>query len=139
MSVFDVYTVTVVTFPFGPLTEMSAHPNHPCGARPKTTVATPKVRYACVACGFEDFKMAHSLRQHLIQIHNISCDNLVQVRPFPYVGYVMGRPNERKKFQFPRSVFPSQWAVFQRPDIDPVDLSDQSPPHHRFVGRWPNV
>jgi len=100
MSVFDVYTVTVVTSPFGPLTEMSAHPNHPRGVRPKTTVATPKVRYACVACEFEDFKTAHSLRRHLIQIPNISCDTLVQGRPFPHVGYVMRKPNEREKHKF---------------------------------------
>jgi len=139
MSVFDVYTVTVVTSPFGPLTEMSAHPSHPRGARPKTTIATPKVRYACVACEFQDFKTTHSLRRHLIQIHNISCNTLVQGRPFPHLGYMMRKPNERERHQFPRSVFPDEWAVSQRPDIDPADVSDRPPPHHRFVGRWPNV
>jgi len=127
VSVFDVYTVTLVTSPFGLLTEMSVHPTHPQSARPKTTIATPKVRYACVVCHFEDFKTAHSLRRHLIQFHNILCDTIVQGRLFPHVGYMMRRPKEREKYQLLQAVFPSEWAVSQRPDIDPADVSDCPP------------
>jgi len=75
----------------------------------------------------------------LIQVHNLSCDTIVQGHTFPHTGHVMRRPNYRKKHQFPRTIFPSDWAVSQRPDVDPVDVSDQPPPHHRFVGSWPNT
>jgi len=130
VSVFDVYAVTFVTSPFGIQTEMYLPPTHPQGARLKTTTVTPKIRYACVVCDFQDFKTAHSLRRHLIQIHNLSCDTLVQGRSFPHVGYVMRKPNEREKYQFPRAVFPSEWAVSQRPDVNPDEVSDRPPPHH---------
>jgi len=43
MSVFDVYAVTIVPSPYGLLTEMSAHPNHHRGARPKTP--SPRLKY----------------------------------------------------------------------------------------------
>jgi len=36
MSVFDFYTVSTISSPFGPLTVMSAPPPHHRGARPKT-------------------------------------------------------------------------------------------------------
>jgi len=36
-------------------------------------------------------------------------------------------------------VFTDECAVSQQPDIDPADVFDRPPPHHRFVGRWPNV
>jgi len=62
MSVFDFYTVTVSQSPYGLLTEMSAPPNHHRSALTKTTVYTPQVNYACVACSFTDFKTSHSLR-----------------------------------------------------------------------------
>jgi len=51
----------------------------------------------------------------------------------------MRRLNEREKYQIPRAVFPSEWAVYQRPDVDPAEVSDRPPPHHRFVGRYLNV
>jgi len=89
MSVFDVYTVTTENSQYGLLTGMSAPHNHHRGDRPKTTATAPQVKYACVACDFSDFKTAHSLRPHMIQVHNISCDTLVQGRPFPRVGHVM--------------------------------------------------
>jgi len=97
--------VTFVTSPFGILTEMAAPPPHPSGARPKTTVATPKIRYACVVCDFEDFKTAHSLRRHLIQFHTLSCDTIVQGCPFPHVGYMMRRLIEREKTSFHEQTF----------------------------------
>jgi len=97
MSVFDVYTVSTIYSPYKLWTEMSAHPTHHRGARPKTTVPTPQVRYACVACSFKDFKTAHSLRRHMIQVHNISCDTLVQGRPFSHIGHVMRRPSTSGK------------------------------------------
>jgi len=95
MSLFDVYTVSILPSPFGPLTVISALPPHHRGARPKTTGPTANVKYACVACAFDEFKTAHSLRQHMIRVHNIACDTLVQGRTFPHVGYHMRRPNAR--------------------------------------------
>jgi len=86
MSLFDVYTVSILSSPFGPLTVKSALPPHHRGARPKTTGPTTNVKYACVACEFSDFKSAPSLRRHMIRVHNIACDTLVQGRPFPHIG-----------------------------------------------------
>jgi len=111
ISVFDVYTVSIIPSPYGLLTAMSVPPSHHRGAQPKDTVSAPRVRYACVACEFEDFKTAHSLRRHMIQIHNIACDTLVKGRTFAHVGHIMRKPNEREKYQFPRTVFPDDWAV----------------------------
>jgi len=138
MSVFDVYTVTTIPSPYRLRTEMSAPSPHHHGARPKTITPTPTIRYACVAYFFEDFKTAHSLRCHMIQVHNIACDTLFQGRPFPHVGHVMKRPNEREKCQFPRTVFPDDWAVSHRPDVNPACVrSTTTPPPIR--GRWPNI
>jgi len=106
MSVFDVYTVTTSIFLYRLFTEMSSPPPQHCSARPKTTVPGLQVKYACVACNFYDFKTAHSLRRHLIQVHNLSCDTIVQGRPFPHTGHVMRRPNDREIHQFPRTIFP---------------------------------
>jgi len=106
MSVFGVYTVSTLSFPFRPLTVMSVPPPHHRGARPKTTISTTNVKYACVACTFKDFKTAHSLRRHIIWVHNLACDTLDQGRPFPHVGYIMRSPNARKMHNFPRAVFP---------------------------------
>jgi len=92
MSVFDVYTVTISPSPYALLTEMSAPHYQHRGARPKTTVTAPKVKNACVACDFFDFKTARSFCRHLIQVHNLSCDTIVQGCPFPNTGHVMRRP-----------------------------------------------
>jgi len=88
---------------------------------------------------FLRFKTAHSLRRHLIQVHNLSCDTIVQGHSFLHTEHVMRRPNDREKHQFLRTIFPGDWAVSQRPDVDPVDVSDQPPPHHRFIGLWANI
>jgi len=72
-------------------------------------------------------------------VHNLSCDTIVQDRFFPHIQHVMRRPNERERHQFPRTVFPDDWAVSQRPDVDPAEVSDRPPPHYRFVGSWPNI
>jgi len=79
MSSFDVYTVTITPYPYGLLTEMSAPPHQHRGARPKTTVPTARVRYACVACEFSDFQTAHSLRRHVVQVHDLSSDTSSRV------------------------------------------------------------
>jgi len=118
MFVFDVYTVSIINFPYGPLTTMSATPPYPHGARPKDTTPAPRVRYACVAGEFEDFKNAHSLRRHMVQVHNLACDTLVQGRPFPHFGYVMKQPNAREQYNFPCIVFPDDWAVSHHAHID---------------------
>jgi len=117
ISVFHVYTVNTSISQYGLLTEMSSPPSQHRGARPKTTVPGLPVKYACVMCYFSDFKTAHSLRRHLIQVHNLSCDTIVQSHPFPHTGHVMRRPNDREKHQFPRTIFPGDWAVSQRPDF----------------------
>jgi len=51
---------------------MSAPPPHHRGARPRDTPHAPRVRYACVACEFEDFQSAHSIRRHMVRIHNLA-------------------------------------------------------------------
>jgi len=125
MSLFDVYTVSTISSPFGPLTVMSTPPPHHRGARPKTNMATTNVKYACVACTFKDFKTAHSLRRHMIRVDNLACDTLVRGGPFPHVGYVMRKPNAREMHYYPRTVFPNDWAVSHREDIDPDFVSDR--------------
>jgi len=97
------------------------------------------IKYAYVACDFFDFKIAHSLQRHLIQVHNLLCDTIVQGRSFPHIGHVMRRPNERKRHRFPRTVIPDNGAVSQRPDVDPAKVSDRPTPNYRFVGLWPNI
>jgi len=139
MFLFDVYTVSTLSSLFGPLTVMSAPPTHHQGARPKTKRSTVNVSFACVACKFSDFKTTHSLRRHMIRVHNLACDTLVQGRPFPYVGYAMRRPNARELYDFPQLVFPDGWAVSHREDIDPEAASDRPPFGHRFVGVWSNI
>jgi len=139
MSLFDVYTVSIVPSVFGLLTVMSAPPSHHRGARPKTIGPPSNLKYACVACQFSNFKTAHSLRRHIFRVQNLACDTLVQRRPFPHVGYVMGRPNARELHDFPRLVFPDGWAVNHRQDVDPVLVSDRPPFGHRFVGIWPDI
>jgi len=86
MSDFDVYTVYIINSTYELWTTMSALPPHHRGARPKTTLPALRVRYACVACEFENFKTAQSLRRHMVQFHNLACDTLVQGRPFPHLG-----------------------------------------------------
>jgi len=81
---------------------MSAPPPHHRGAHPKTMTPAPKVRYACVACAFEYFQTAHSLRRHMIRVQNFSCD-------------------------FPRTVFPDDWAVSHREDVNPEAVPDRPP------------
>jgi len=44
MYLFDVYTVSTLSSPFGLLTIMSAPPPHHRGARPKTTMSTASVK-----------------------------------------------------------------------------------------------
>jgi len=139
MFLFDVYTVSTLSSPFGPLTVMSAPPPHHRGAHPKTTGPPIDISYACVACPIKDFKTAHSLRRHMVRIHNLACDTLVQGRPFPHVGYTMRRPNAKELHDFPRTVFPDDWAVSHREDIDPEAVSDRPPFGHRFVGIWPDI
>jgi len=139
MYVLDCYTVSIITFPYSPLTIMSAPPPHHRGARPRDTPPAPRVRYACVACEFEDFQFAHSLRRHMVRIHNLACDTLVQGRPFPHLGYVMRRPKAKKNYNFPPTVFPDDWAVSHRVDVDPEAVSDRPPIFHRFVGVWANI
>jgi len=56
MSLFDVYTVSTLSSPFGPLTVMSAPPPHRRGAHPKTKRPTVNVNDECVTCPFKDFK-----------------------------------------------------------------------------------
>jgi len=84
--VFDVYTVSVIPSPYGLLTVMSAPPFQHRGARPKTTGPPSNVKYARMACEFSDFKTANSIRRHMIRVHNLACDTLVQERSFPHVG-----------------------------------------------------
>jgi len=139
MSVFHVYTVSTLSSPLGPLTAMSTPPPHYRGAHPKTTTSTTSVKHACVACAFEDFKTAHSQRRHMIRVHSLACDTLVQGRLFPHVGYIMRKPNAREMHDFPRAVFPDDWAVSHREDIDPESVSDRPPFCHQFMGVWPNV
>jgi len=139
MSLFDVYTVSIIPSIFGLLTVMSAPPFHHRGARPKTTGPPSNITYACIACQFSDFKTAHSLRRHLIRVHNLAGDTLVQGRPFPHVGYVMRRPNARELHDFPRLVFPYGWAVNHRQDVDPEVVSHRPPFGHRFVGIWLDI
>jgi len=138
MSLFDVYTVSTIPSLYGILTVMSAPPSHHWGARPKITGPPSNVKCACVACEFSDFKTAHSLR-HMIRVHNIACDTLVQGKPFPHVGYVVRRPNAREIHDFPHLIFPGGWAVNHRQDEDPESVSDRPPFGHRFVGVWPNL
>jgi len=71
MSIFDVYTVSTLSSPFELLTIMSTPPPQHRGARPKTRTSAPRVKYACVACAFEDFKTAHSLRRHMIRVQTL--------------------------------------------------------------------
>jgi len=97
MSVFDVYTVSIINSPYGPLTTMSAPPPYPRGARPKDNMPASRVRYACVACEFEHFKTAHSLHCHMVQVHNLAFDTLVQGQPFTHLGYIMTRLNACKQ------------------------------------------
>jgi len=118
MSIFDVYTVSTLSSPFELLTIMSAPPPQHQGARPKTRTSAPRVKYVCDACAIEAFKTAHSLRRHMIRVHNLACDTLVQGQPFPHVGYAMHRPNVRELHDFTRTVFPDDWAVSNREDID---------------------
>jgi len=75
----------------------------------------------------------------MVCINNLACNTLVQGRPFPYTGYVMRRPNARENYNFPPTVFPDDWAVSHRVDIDPEAASDRLPFCHRFVGVWPNI
>jgi len=75
----------------------------------------------------------------MIRVHNLACDTLVQGRPFPHVGYLMRTPNARELHYFPRMVFPDEWAVSHREDIDPEAVSDRPPFGHRFVGVWPKI
>jgi len=49
MSLFDVYTVSTLSSPFGPLTVMSAPPLHYRGARPKTANRQCQLRVCCVS------------------------------------------------------------------------------------------
>jgi len=135
LSLFDVDTVSTLSSSFRILTAMSAPLSHPRGARPKTTGPPSNLKYACVACKFSNFKTAHSFRRHMIYVHNLACDTLVQGRPFPHIGYVMRRPNARELFDFPRLVFPDGWAVNHRQDVDPEAVSDRPPFGHRFVGQ----
>jgi len=130
MYVCDVYTVSTILSPYGTLTVMSVLPPPHRGARPKTTVLASKVRYACVACEFENFKTAHSLRRHMVKMHNLACDTLVQRQPFPHLGYVMRLPNAREAHNFPRVVFIDDWAMIHRCDVDPEAVSDRPPYHH---------
>jgi len=51
----------------------------------------------------------------------------------------MQRPNEREMHDFPRAVFPDDWAVSHRKDIDPESVFDRPPFSHRIVGVWPNI
>jgi len=51
----------------------------------------------------------------------------------------MRQPNARKLYDFPRLVFPDEWAVFHREHIDPEAVSDQPPFGHPFVGVWPDI
>jgi len=78
-------------------------------------------------------------RRHIIRVHNLACDTLVQGRPFPHVGYTMRRPNAREMHYFPRTIFPDDWAVSYRKDIDPESVFDRPPFGHRFVGVWPDI
>jgi len=139
MSVFDVYTVPILPSPYGPFATMSAPPPHHRGARTRDTTPAPRVRYACVACEFEDFQSALSFRRHIVHIHNIACDTLIQGRPFPHLGYVMRRPNARENYNFPRTVFPDDWVVTHRADVDPEAVSDRPPFCQIFLGVWPNI
>jgi len=100
MSLFDVYTESIIPSLFGSLTVMSALPSHHRRARPKTTGPPSDIKYTCIACAFSDFKTAHSLRRHMIRVHNLACDTLVQGRLFPHVGYAMHRPNARELYDF---------------------------------------
>jgi len=59
-----------------------------------------------------------------VQIQNLACDTLVQGRHFPHLGYIMRRPNAREMYNFPRTVFPDNWAVSHNADIDPEAVSD---------------
>jgi len=36
-------------------------------------------------------------------------------------------------------VFPDEWAVSHREDIDPEAVSDRPPFGHRFMGVWPEI
>jgi len=139
MSLFDVFTVSIIPSVYGSLTVMSAPPSHYIGARPKTTGTPSNIKYACVACEFSDFKTAHSLRRHMIRVHNLACDTLVQGRLIPHVGYIMRRPNARELYDFPCLVFPKGWAVNYRQDVDPQAVSDRPPFGHRLVGVRPDV
>jgi len=130
VSLFYNYTVSTLSFSFGPLTDKSAPPPHHRGARPKTTRTTVSINYECVACPFKDFKNAHSLRRHMIRVHNLACDTLVQGRPFPHISFNMRRPNARELYEFPRLVFPDKWAVSHRKDINAEAASDQPPFGH---------
>jgi len=139
MSLFDVYTVSTLSSPLGILPVMSAPSSHHRGARPKATGPTSNVKYACIACNFSDFKAAHSLHRHMICVHNLGCDTLVQGRPFPHVRYNMRRPNTKELYDFPRLVFSDGWAVIHRQDIDLEAVSDRAPFGHQFVGVWSNI
>jgi len=127
LSVFDCDAVAIIQSEYGPLTVMSAcQPPHR-GARPTEPLSVPRIRYACIACQFDNFQSAHSLRRHLAKIHDLGCDTLVNGRSFPHVGYVMRRANANERHTFPRTVFPNDWADSQREEVDPEPVSDHPP------------
>jgi len=75
----------------------------------------------------------------MIRVHKLACDTLVQGRPFPHVGYNMRRPNARELYDFPRLVFPDEWAVSHIEYIEPEAVSNRPLFGHRFKGVWPDI
>jgi len=139
LSVFDCDAVSIIQSEYVPLTVMSSRQPPYRGARPKEPLSVPHIRYSCVACDFEDFQSAHSLRRHLVRIHDLGCDTIVKGRPFPHIGYVRRRANACERHDISRTVFPDDWAVTQPMDVDPEAVFDHPPFCHRFVGAWPNI